>query len=277
MRIDAHQHFWLYDPIEYEWIDDSMAQLRRDFLPADLKPELTAAGFDGCIAVQARQTLEDTRWLLELADSAPFIRGVIGWVDLQAEDARGQLRELRKNPKLLGIRHIVQSESDDRFLLRPGFLRGVATLEEFNLTYDILIYPRHLGVASEFVSRFPRQRFVLDHLAKPFIKRQEVQPWETDLRRLAEFPNVYCKLSGLVTEADWKSWTPEQIVPYLKIAFDAFGPERLLIGSDWPVCTLAGTYSQTMNVIQQFLGEHSDEARDAVLGGTAKRLWRFKA
>jgi L-fuconolactonase len=192
MRIDAHQHFWRYNPDEYGWIDDSMCTLRRDFLPADLQPELAASGFDACVAVQARQTFEETRWLLQLADANPFIAGVVGWVDLRAENVRDQLAEFSKNPKLLGIRHIVQAEPDERFLLRADFLRGIASLEEFNLSYDILIYPRHLPVAIEFVQRFPRQRFVLDHLAKPFVKLQTIEPWASHIRQLAWFPNVFC-------------------------------------------------------------------------------------
>lgn len=277
MRIDAHQHFWRYDPEEYGWIDDDMAKLRRDFLPSDLRPQLNAAGFDRCVAVQARQTLEETRWLLELAASAPFIAGVIGWVDLQADNVSAQLRQLAGNPKLLGMRHVVQSEPDDRFLMRPGFLRGVAALEEFGLTYDILIYAKHLPVGAEFVARFPQQRFVLDHTAKPFIKKQEMEPWKSDLQRLAEFPNVHCKLSGLVTEADWRNWKPEHIFPYLEVAMKCFGPERLMIGSDWPVCTVAATYSQTMQVVSQFISEYPENVRTAILGGNAARFWRLHA
>ena len=208
MRIDAHQHFWRYHPDEYNWIDDSMFALRRDFLPADLRPELLAIDFDACVAVQARQTLPETRWLLQLSDSTPFIAGVVGWADLRAENVRDQLGEFSKNPKLLGVRHIVQAERDDRFLLRPDFLRGIAALEEFDLTYDILIYPRQLPVAIEFVHRFPKQRFVLDHLGKPLIKAETIEPWSSHIRELAKFPNVFCKLSGMVTEADWKSWGP---------------------------------------------------------------------
>jgi L-fuconolactonase len=276
MRIDAHQHFWRYNPDEYGWIDDSMARLRRDFLPSDLQPELERGGFDGCIAVQARQTIEETRWLLELATALQFILGVVGWVDLQSENVRSQLKEFSINPKLLGVRHVVQAEPDDRFMLRPEFLRGVAALDEFGLTYDILIYPRHLPVAAEFVKRFPRHRFVLDHLAKPYIRKQEIEPWRSDLRRLAEFPNVYCKISGMVTEADWGTWTAEQIAPYINVALDCFGAERLMMGSDWPVCTVAASYARTMSLMIEFLKGHSDDERDAILGGTAAKFWRLR-
>src|SRR2546423_13333311 len=197
MRIDAHQHFWRYTPEEYGWIDDSMSGLRRDFLPEHLETELKRAGFDGSIAVQARQTLEETQWLLDLATSSPFILGVIGWVDLRASDVQPQLARFAGQPKLLGIRNIVQSEADERFLLQPEFLRGVGALAECDLTYDLLIYPRQLSVAAEFVRRFPRQRFALDHLAKPPIKTGTLQPWAADIRRLAPCSNGFCKLSGL--------------------------------------------------------------------------------
>jgi L-fuconolactonase len=275
MRIDAHQHFWRYNPDEYGWIDDSMASLRRDFLPADLKPEMDRAGFDACIAVQARQTLEETKWLLSLAEENSFVAGVIGWVDLRANNVRDQLAELAKNPRLLGIRHIVQGEPDGRFLLHPEFLRGITALEEFNLTYDILIYTRHLPVAIEFVQRFPRQRFVLDHLAKPLIKTHTVQPWASHISELAKFPNVFCKLSGMVTEADWNAWKPEHFAPYLEIALESFGPERLMVGSDWPVCKVAASYSQVMGVVINFLDQYPREARDSILGGAAQRFWRL--
>ena len=277
MYIDAHQHFWIYSPDEYGWIDDSMAALRRDFLPHDLKLELESSGFHGSVVVQARQTLEETRWLLELAESSPWILGVVGWVDLRSPDVRSQLKVLAQNPKLVGIRHIVQSEPDDRFLLHPDFLRGISALEEFDLAYDILIYTKHLPVTAEFVQRFPRQRFVLDHLAKPPIKRGDIESWAQGIRRLAEFPNLFCKLSGLVTEADWQHWQPEQIIPFLDVAFEAFGPDRLMIGSDWPVCLVATSYARWVEVLQAYLLRQRPEIRDSVLGGNAQRFWRLAA
>ncbi len=275
MNIDAHQHFWIYNPAEYEWIDNSMAALRRDFLPGDLKPELQTNRFDGSIAVQARQTLEETHWLLELAERSPWILGVVGWVDLRSPDVRAQLKALCRNPKLVGMRHIVQSEPDDRFLLQPDFLRGISALEEFDLAYDILIYTKHLDVAAEFVERCPRQRFVLDHLAKPPIRSGNLDFWDRGIRLIAGFPNVCCKLSGLVTEADWQHWKPEQIVPVLDVAFDAFGPDRLMIGSDWPVCLAAASYAQVVSVIETYLIKQNPESRNAVLGGNAQRFWRL--
>lgn len=277
MRIDAHQHFWRYDAAEYGWIDDSLAALRRDFLPADARRQMDRAGIDACIAVQARQTLEETRWLLELADACPFIAGVVGWIDLQADAVSVQLEQFAGHPKLVGVRHIVQSEPDARFMLRPAFCRGISLLEDLNLTYDILVYPGQLPVAAELVARFRRQRFVLDHLAKPAVRSAEIRQWETDLRRLAEFPHVFCKLSGLVTEADWTRWTPEQIWPYLEVAFDCFGAHRLLVGSDWPVCTVAADYVRTIAVVEDYLAGRPAGERAAVMGGNAVRFWNLKA
>jgi L-fuconolactonase len=275
MHIDAHQHFWMYHPAEYDWIDDSMSALRRDFLPADLMPELDRSDFQGSVAVQALQKIEETRWLLGLAERSPWILGVVGWADLRSPDIRSQLKVLARNPKLVGVRHIVQSEPEDRFLLQPEFLRGIATLEEFDLAYDILIYTKHLSVAAEFVERFPRQRFVLDHLAKPPIKSGQVDSWANGIRRLAEFPNMFCKLSGLVTEADWQHWQPEQFVPFLDVAFESFGPDRLMIGSDWPVCLVAASYQRATEVVKTYLQAKSVQCRKAVLGGNAQRFWRL--
>ena len=275
MHIDSHQHFWKYDAREYGWIDESMKSLRRDFMPQDLGPELERNGFDGCVAVQARQTLEETRWLLKLASRHPFIKAVVGWVDLRSAELRLQLESLCGNSKLAGIRHIVQSEPDDRFLMRSEFLAGIAMLEEFNLTYDILIYTQHLPVAAEFVAGFERQRFVLDHLAKPDIRGRELATWSRGLRELAKFQNVYCKLSGLVTEADWGNWAKEDFIPYLDVAFECFGAARLMIGSDWPVCIVAGNYSRVVDVVKNYLHKFPSEVREAVLGETAREVYRL--
>jgi L-fuconolactonase len=275
MLIDAHQHFWIYNPAEYDWIDDSMAALRRNFLPNDLKLELDNSGFHGSVAVQACQTLEETRWLLELAERSPWILGVVGWVDLRSPNIRSQLKVLCGNPKLVGVRHVVQSEPDDRFLLRPDFLHGISALEEFDLAYDILIYTKHLPVAAEFVKRFPRQRFVLDHLAKPPIRSGAIDFWAQGIKRLAEFPNVFCKLSGLVTEAEWEHWEPAQIIPFLDVAFESFGADRLMVGSDWPVCLVAASYARAIEVVKAYLLAQKRDDRDNVLGGNARRFWRF--
>jgi L-fuconolactonase len=228
------------------------------------------------VAVQARQTLEETRWLLDLAEQSPKILGVVGWVDLCSANVRSQLEEFAKHPRLVGVRHIVQSEPDDRFLLRKDFLRGISMLEEFDLTYDILIYTKHLPMAAEFVERFPKHRFVLDHLAKPPIKMGEIEAWALGVRHLAAFPNVWCKLSGLVTEAHWQRWKSEDIRPYLDVAFEAFGADRLMIGSDWPVCLVAGSYGRTADVVKNYVQQIPTHARDAVLGENARRFWRLK-
>jgi L-fuconolactonase len=274
MRIDAHQHFWRYDAAEYEWIDDSMVALRRDFLPHDLRTEMRGAGFDASVAVQARQSLEETRWLLALADEHPFIAGVVGWVDLQSDAVDAQIRSVR-HPKLVGIRHVVQAEPDG-FLARPAFRRGIALLEGHGLAYDILVYARQLRDAIHFAAAFPDQRFVLDHLGKPDVRGGAFDAWRRDLDRLAQLPHVWAKLSGLVTEADWRRWTRADLHRYVDAAFDAFGADRLMIGSDWPVCTVAGTYKQVMNVVTSALERRSDAERDAVLGGTAARFWNLQ-
>ena len=276
MHVDAHQHFWIYNSDEFGWIDESMFAIRRDFGPEHLQPELVRNGFDASVVVQTRQTLEETRWLLGLAERFTAIAGVVGWVDLCSPEVEGQLAGFAKSRKLVGIRHIVQAEPDDRFLLRPEFLRGIATLEQFDLAFDILIYTRHLPVAAEFVERFPRQRFVLDHLAKPPIKSGETKSWAQGIRRLAAFPNVFAKVSGLVTEADWQRWKPEDIAPYLDVAFECFGSERLMIGSDWPVCLVAGDYTRVMDVVKHYLQRQTAEVNEAVLGGNAQRFWRLR-
>jgi len=275
MHIDAHQHFWIYNQREYGWIDEPMASIRHDLLPADLEPQLEKNGFHGSVLVQVRQTLDETRWLLELAARNSFILGVVGWVDLRSPRLRAELESFAENPKLVGIRHIVQSEPDD-FLLQTDFLRGISMLEEFDLAYDILVYAKHLPIVAEFVKRFPRQRFVLDHLAKPPIKSGAVDLWARGMRELASFPNVFAKVSGLVTEADWQTWKPEDIRPYLDVVFECFGPRRLMIGSDWPVCTVAASYRRVVNVVKDYLSGYAAEEREAVLGGNAAKFWRLK-
>ncbi len=272
-RIDAHQHFWRYAPDTHAWIDDSMAALRRDFLPADLEPLLRAAGFDGCIVVQAQQDIAETEWLLRLADEHPFIRGVVGWVDLCAPDVRGQLARVAAHPRLCGIRQVVQGEPDG-FMLRSEFQRGIAALAEFDLAYDILIYARQLPDAAALVKAFPRQRFVIDHIAKPEIRAREVETWGRGIAAISRYRNVLCKLSGMVTEADWNAWTPADLQPYIDVVFEWFGPERIMVGSDWPVCTLAGAYADVMAVAMARIETLSPRDRDAVLGGNAARFYR---
>jgi len=274
VTVDAHQHFWRYEPRDYAWIDERMNVLKRNFLPGDLGPLLRENAVDRTIAVQACQTDAETQWLLQLAAANPFIAGVVGWVDLQADDIEDRLELLAADAKLVGIRHVLQSEPDDAFMLRPEFRRGVAALAAHGLVYDILIYPRHLPIAWDFVGHFATQSFVLDHLAKPEISSRSIDEWARDLRRLAQHPNVWCKVSGLVTEADWQRWTANDLEPYLDVAFECFGAGRLIAGSDWPVCTLAGDYSRTMTVLRDYLERRTPEERDAVLGGNAQRLYK---
>ena len=273
--IDTHQHFWRYDPEEYGWIDDAMAALRRDFLPPDAQIEMTAAGVRAAIAVQARQSPEETRWLLELADRHPSIAGVVGWVDLQADEVDAELDRLSQHPRLLGLRHIVQGEPDG-FLERPAFLRGVGCLERHGLTFDILVYARQLPAAVTFAHALPRQPFVLDHLGKPDIKGDGYQAWRGHFDRIAELPNVCCKLSGLVTEADWRCWSPATLRPYLDAALEAFGPARLMIGSDWPVCLVAASYGDVIGLVREAIGEYSEDEQAQILGGTAREFFHLK-
>jgi L-fuconolactonase len=271
MRVDSHMHFWRYTAAEYAWIESTMAPLQRDFMPEDARREMQRAGMDACVAVQVRQTLEETRWLLTLADEYPFIAGVVGWVDLRAGDLDAQIESV-KHPKLVGVRHIVQAEPDD-FLWDEYFRRGAARLGRHGLAYDILIYARQLPAAIDFASAFPDERFVLDHLGKPDIRANGFDTWQRDLDRIAALPNVVAKLSGLVTEADWNRWTIEDLHRYVNAALDRFGPDRLMIGSDWPVCTLAGQYDEILDVVRTAISGRPAEEQDAILGGTARRVW----
>ena len=273
MRIDAHQHFWSYSAAEYPWIEKGMERLAHDHLPADLAPLAAAEGIAGTVAVQARQSLEESRWLLELSDANPLIRGVVGWVDLRGTHVEDQLREVAEHPKFVGVRHVVQDEPDPRFLLGESFLHGIGKLATFGLTYDLLLYPQQLPAAAEFVGRFPEQPFVLDHLAKPRIKAGELDPWRRDLKALAAHGNVLCKLSGMVTEADWQGWKRADFTPYLEVALETFGPKRLMIGSDWPVCTLAAEYADVVGIVTDFLAPLVEAEREAILGGNATRFY----
>ena len=273
MRVDAHQHFWRYDPAEYVWIGEGMERLARDYLPADLAPLLTAEGIAGSVAVQARQTIEETRWLLGLAAKHPAILCVVGWVDLRGSDVGEQLREFAANPRFVGVRHVVQNEPDVRFLLGEAFVGGLRQLHGFVLTYDLLLFPPQLPAAVELAGMMPEQPFVLDHLAKPLIKPGILDPWQADLRALACHPNVSCKLSGLVTEAAWQGWRRADFAPYLEVALEAFGPKRLMLGSDWPVCLLAAEYPDTVGIVTDFIAKLSDSEQALILGGTASRFY----
>ena len=277
MRIDAHQHFWRYSPAEFPWIGAGMRILARDFLPSDLAPALAASGVDGCIAVQARPDRRENEFLLGLAAQHPFVRGVVGWADLCAPDADRVVATLAQNPKLRGLRHLVQDEADDAFVLRPDFQRGVAALAAHGLVYDVLIHPRHLANATRFCAALPEVTFVLDHLAKPDVARDARQPWADAVRALARQPHVACKVSGLVTEAKWRGWQPDDFRFYLDTALDAFGQDRLLFGSDWPVCLLAADdYAAVHDLVAAWAEARLPAtARSALFGGNTARIYRL--
>ncbi len=277
MPIDSHQHFWKYDVQRHRWITDDMKALKRDYMPPDLLPELKANGVSGCVVVQVDQTEQETQFLLALTDQYKFIKGVVGWVDLQSPEVSERLRHFSQFKKLRGFRHIVQSEADDGFMLRPEFCRGIQALKEFGFTYDILIYAQQLPAALELVTRFPDQPFVIDHIAKPSIRSGTLAPWAAQMRSLAEHPNVYCKVSGLITEADWKSWRAKDFLPYLNVVFDTFGPERLMFGSDWPVCLLAGSYRQVGQLIGNYVSKLPARQKEAIFGLNAIRFYGLES
>ena len=272
-RIDAHQHFWRYDPWRDAWISEAMAVLRRDFLPADLAPLLAANLVDGCVAVQADQSEAETQFLLDLARDHSFIRGVVGWVDLRSPQVAERLAHFASDRHFRGVRHLVQGEPNDEFLLQEDVVRGIRALTPLGLTYDLLLVPRQLRAATRLAVMLPDQRFVLDHIAKPLIKDGVLEPWASDLGALAMQPNVWCKLSGLITEADWASWKPTQLRQYLDVVVESFGVDRLMWGSDWPVCLLAGSYEEVREVIAEYLVRFSVDERTAIFGGNATTFY----
>jgi L-fuconolactonase len=266
MKIDAHQHFWRYNPARDGWITEEMSILKRNFLPEDLLPILHASKIDGCIAVQADQSEDETLFLLDLAKRCDQIKGVVGWVNLAAPNLPERLEYFSQFKKLRGFRHIAQSEPDDRFLVRDNFCRGIRRLKDFDFTYDILIYPRQLPAAIELAQRFPEQKFVLDHIAKPPIRSGEIDSWAAQIRKLAASPNVYCKLSGIITEGDWDHWRTEDFRPSLDVVFEAFGCDRLMFGSDWPVCLVAGNYRRVNGLIEEYVQAFSEDQRNRIFG-----------
>ena len=274
MTIYAHQHFWRYDPVQYLWIPPG-SPLHGDRLPEDLAPLLAAAGIDGTVAVQARQSMEESRWLLGLADESPLIKGVVGWVDLRSPEVDRDLAELAVHPRFRGVRHVAQDEPDD-FLRGAAFQRGLARLAAHGLTYDLLIYPRQLAAAIDLVRAFPEQPLVLDHLAKPPIKAGALSPWREAIRELAAFPHVHCKVSGMVTEADHRAWQLSDLRPYLDVVHEAFGPARLMYGSDWPVCLLAADYARQHAATAAYFGGLSAEERAGIFGANAARFYGLR-
>jgi len=275
-KVDAHHHFWKYDPVEYDWIDEKMRVIRRDFLADDLRKEITATGVSGVVSVQARQSLEETRRLLELADRNDFIRGVVGWAPLVEPNVSDTLGELTENRKLRSMRHVLQGEPDPFYMLREDFNAGIRALKPFALAYDILIFERQLPQTARFVDKHPDQVFIVDHSAKPRVGDREISPWRENMQELAKRPNVYCKISGLVTEADYSNWTEAQLQPYLDTVLSAFGPGRLMFGSDWPVCLVAVTYSRWISIVANAISALSVTEQERIWSGTALEAYRLK-
>ena len=275
MTIDAHQHFWQYEPQKHAWIDDDMAVIRRDFMPRDLITELKVNEIDGCVAVQADQTIEETDILIDLASENDFIKGVVGWVDFRASTIEKDLEKFSNNTIVKGFRHVVQGEPDPNFLLRKPFLNGIKQLEQYGYTYDILIFPHQLGATLEFVKQFPNQKFVIDHIAKPYIKDGFYDGWATLMKEIASHKNVYCKLSGMITEADYNNWKPEEIKRYLDLVLASFGADRCLFGSDWPVCLVAGSYAQVKELITDYITNFSTDEKAKIMGNNAVEFYNL--
>lgn len=275
-RIDSHQHFWRYTRTEYSWIPEGSA-LQATWLPCDLDVVQQDLGFEGSIAVQARQCVDENKMLLELADQHPSVLGVVGWVNLRSERVEEELAEFSAHKKFVGVRHVAQDEPDDRFLVGTDFMRGVGRLSAFDLRYDLLIYPKQLTAAIELVRQFPEQPFVLDHCAKPLIADGTMEPWGSQIKQLAGAPNVFCKVSGLVTEADHTNWEAGKLQPYFEIIAEAFGPQRLMWGSDWPVCLLASSYQRWLETTETWVANWSSEHKAAFFGGNARKFYGISA
>lgn len=273
-RIDSHQHFWKYSPIRDSWITEEMKVIQRDFLPQHLAQLLQENQIDGCVSVQADQSEEETQFLLTLAGQNDFIKGVVGWVDLKSKKIRERLSCYSAFPKLKGFRHVVQGEKDD-FLRDKDFLAGIGALRDFSFTYDILVYSRQLEEVIQFVRKFPDQKFVMDHIAKPSIKDREFTHWSKKMTALAAFENVSCKLSGMVTETDWKNWKQDDFNTYLDHVFECFGTHRIMYGSDWPVCLVAASYRQQLNIVQNYISKLSAPEKESVMGGNAIRFYNL--
>lgn len=275
MTIDSHQHFWQYSPVKDAWITESMSVIQRDFLPAELQTVLRDNRINGCVAVQADQSENETHFLLELSNAHEFIKGVVGWVDLSTDTIGERLAYFSQFKTVKGFRHIVQAEQDPDFLQRKNFCNGIRLLEKFNYTYDLLILPNQLTCATKLCAQFPNQKFVVDHLVKPNIRQQQLEPWRKDITLLAKNENVYCKVSGMVTEADWQHWKPEDITPYLDVVFHVFGTDRILYGSDWPVCLVAASYETQLSIVSNYLKTFSESAKQKVMGENAVNFYNL--
>ncbi|MEM6642558.1 MAG: amidohydrolase family protein [Bacteroidota bacterium] len=275
-KIDSHQHFWQYDPLKHSWMSDEMQAIKKDFLPNDLKPLLAGNDLDGCVAVQADQSEAETHFLNELAIQNAFIKGVVGWVDLRAENIRERLEFFSQFEKVKGFRHVVQDEPDPEFMLQGSFLHGIEQLSSFNFTYDILIFPNQLPAAISLTKKFPNQPFVLDHIAKPYIQKGLIDEWKRDVQKLSEAENTYCKVSGMVTEADWKKWTYDDFVPYLDVVMEAFGTHRIMYGSDWPVCLVSCGYTKMKSIVDEYFSQLSATEIAQIMGENAIKFYNLK-
>lgn len=274
-KIDAHQHFWVFDPLRDSWIDGSMPEIQHDFLPDDLEPILKTNGFDGCVVVQSDQSEAENEFQLKNADKNSIIKGVVGWVDLCSSEVGPRLEFYSGFKLMKGFRHILQGEPDASFMLQKSFMQGVSLLRKFGFTYDLLIYPKHLQKAKKLVETFPDQPFVIDHLAKPDLKNKNIDDWKKDIQAIAKLENVSCKVSGMVTEADWKNWRPEDFTPYLDVVFEVFGAKRILFGSDWPVCNVAGGYEKMLSIVQNYTSALTQNEQGLFWGGNAVRFYKL--
>lgn len=274
MRIDSHQHFWKYNPTDYVWMNDEHTIIKKDFLPADLLPLIHAAQIDGSIAVQARQTLEETDFLLQLAKDNAFIKGVVGWIPLCDANAAGYIDQYAEQKNIVGFRHVIHDEADEQFILRPDFNKGIIALSRYALCYDVLIFEKHLPQTIQFVDQHPEQLMVIDHIAKPRIRHNDFDyAWAANIKRLGERAHVNCKLSGMVTEVQGYMWNEELLKPYFEVVLEAFGPDRILFGSDWPVCLLGSTYSKWVDVVTSLISPLTQSEQAAIMGGTAERIY----
>ncbi len=275
MKVDAHQHFWKFDAVRDSWITDDMAVIQRDFLPEDLQPLLHKNGFDGCVTVQSDQSESENDFQLENAETYDFIRGVVGWVDLRSPDIEERLQYYNSFKKMKGFRHVLQGEAQRDLMLQPDFTRGIGLLNKYNFTYDLLIFPDQLLFAKELVVQFPDQPFVLDHIAKPLIKKGNMEPWKMAIHAAAQHQNLYCKLSGMVTEADWQGWTKDDIYPYLDVVLESFGPDRIMFGSDWPVCLVAASYDKVVALMTDYFSSFRQSEQEQFFGGNATRFYKL--
>lgn len=273
--IDSHQHFWQFNPVRDSWINDDMKVIQRDFLPGDLYPVIQAAGVAGTVIVQSDQSEEENVFQLGNAENNDFVKGVVGWVNLQADDVEQKLAHYQQFKKMKGFRHVLQGEKDRALMLKPAFKKGISLLQQYGFTYDILIFPDQLGYSQQLVSEFPNQPFVIDHVAKPYIKAGEIDAWRQAMQGIAQYPNVYCKISGMVTEADWQGWSREQLLPYIDVVINAFGTSRIMFGSDWPVCLVAASYQQWIGLLKDYFAPFSTQEQQAFFGGNATRFYKL--